>query len=101
MLPVLSDPHRRHLALTIAVAAGLAAYLLGSVEGVLGFDLARGRGDDGQAPHGRQAEPLRAQAPSEVSTGRPASTQARVPPVTLDRSMKPLRSSRLAAALER
>jgi len=37
---ILSDPHRRHLALTVAVGAGLAAYLLGAVQTVYGFNFA-------------------------------------------------------------
>ena len=37
---LLSDPHRRHLLLTLLTGAGLAAYLTGSVESILGFNLA-------------------------------------------------------------
>ena len=40
MIDLLENEHRRHLALTIGVAAGLAAYLTGSVRSVHGFDLA-------------------------------------------------------------
>jgi len=40
MLSILHDPHRRHLALTLLVGAGLAAYLTGSIRAVYGFDLA-------------------------------------------------------------
>ena len=40
MRDLLSDPHRRHLALTLLVGAGLVAYLTGSIEAVYGFDLA-------------------------------------------------------------
>lgn len=40
MHQLLSDPHRRHLVLTLLSGAGLAAYLTGSVVSVLGFDLA-------------------------------------------------------------
>jgi len=39
MLSLLTDPHRRHLLLTVAVGAGLVAYLTGSVRAVYGFDL--------------------------------------------------------------
>jgi len=37
---ILSDPHRRHLALTALIGAGLGAYLLGLADTVYGFDLA-------------------------------------------------------------
>jgi len=37
---ILDDPHRRHLALTLLVGAGLAAYLTGSLVSIYGFDLA-------------------------------------------------------------
>jgi len=40
MLSIFTDPHRRHLALTALVAAGLVAYLTGSVRALYGFDLA-------------------------------------------------------------
>ncbi len=40
MFGIFDDPHRRHLALTLLVGAGLAAYLTGSVEMLYGFDLA-------------------------------------------------------------
>ncbi|NQT87416.1 cadmium-translocating P-type ATPase, partial [bacterium] len=40
MTALLTDPHRRHLALTALVAAGLAAYLTGAVTAVYGFDAA-------------------------------------------------------------
>ncbi len=37
---LLSDPHRRHLVLTLLSGAGLAAYLTGAMVSVLGFDVA-------------------------------------------------------------
>ena len=40
MRDLFHDPHRRHLALTLLVGAGLAAYLTGSIEAIYGFDLA-------------------------------------------------------------
>jgi len=40
MLSLLTDPHRRHLLLTLLVGAGLAAYLSGSITSIRGFDLA-------------------------------------------------------------
>jgi Cu+-exporting ATPase len=40
MFGILHDPHRRHLALTLLVGVGLAAYLTGSIRLVYGFDLA-------------------------------------------------------------
>jgi len=40
MIGILHDPHRRHLALTLLVGAGLAAYLTGSLPAIYGFDLA-------------------------------------------------------------
>ena len=38
MLELLRDPHRRHLALTLLVGAGLGAYLAGALETVAGFE---------------------------------------------------------------
>ena len=40
MLGILDNPHRRHLALTLLVGVGLAAYLTGSLPAIYGFDLA-------------------------------------------------------------
>jgi len=37
---LIANPHRRHLALTLLVAAGLTAYLAGAVTSVYGFDVA-------------------------------------------------------------
>ena len=40
MTSLLADPHRRHLALTVLVSAGLAAYLADAVTTVYGFNVA-------------------------------------------------------------
>ena len=40
MFGILSDPHRRHRALTLLVAVGLLVYLTGKLTAVYGFDLA-------------------------------------------------------------
>ncbi|NLS96324.1 MAG: cation-translocating P-type ATPase family protein [Planctomycetaceae bacterium] len=40
MLAFLQDPHQRHRALTVLVAAALVAYLTGTIETIYGFDLA-------------------------------------------------------------
>ena len=40
MFDFLRDPHRRHLLLTLAVGAGLAAYVTGTVRAIGDFDLA-------------------------------------------------------------
>jgi Cu+-exporting ATPase len=40
MIGFFQDPHRRHLLLTLAVGAGLAAYVTGAVRSVWDFDLA-------------------------------------------------------------
>ncbi len=40
MFSILSDPHRRHRALTLLVAVGLVVYLTGKVTVIYGFDLA-------------------------------------------------------------
>ena len=40
MIGLLVDDHKRHLVLTGVVAAGLAAYLVGSVTSIYGFDVA-------------------------------------------------------------
>ncbi len=40
MPSLLSDPHRRHLLLTLLVGAGLAVYLIGWFPSILGLDLA-------------------------------------------------------------
>jgi HflK protein len=40
MFGILHDPHRRHLLLTIAVGAGLVAYVTGTMRSIYDFDLA-------------------------------------------------------------